>query len=220
MRGSQEIPIGKRTVIERGDVLQLTGPDRAVETRCRDHRRDRAALRHHGFCRHGVGHLCRGGHRCDNLGAARVESILPSAPAWAPLWRASSLVTSARCDPIFGRIPDGAIAFMQSFGLAAFVAMVGIGAGPEFFVAIKEAGWGLLFGGVVVTLVSANRWPLLRPIRAEAESAAPVSAACPEPRRSPGPWRRFRKSPAVRSRFSGIPALSRSLISCSRLGGR
>jgi putative transport protein len=42
---------------------------------------------------------------------------------------------------------------MQSLGLAAFVAMVGLGAGPHFGPAIREAGIGLFLGGVVVTLV-------------------------------------------------------------------
>jgi putative transport protein len=55
--------------------------------------------------------------------------------------------------PIFGRVPDGAVSFMQSFGLAAFVAMIGLGAGPHFLPAIKEAGIGLLIGGMFVTMI-------------------------------------------------------------------
>ena len=55
--------------------------------------------------------------------------------------------------PLFGRIPDAAIRFMQSIGLSGFVAMIGIGAGPHFMPAIREAGIGLFFGGIVVTLV-------------------------------------------------------------------
>jgi putative transport protein len=42
---------------------------------------------------------------------------------------------------------------MQAIGLSAFVAMVGIGAGPHFAAAIREAGIGLLIGGMIVTLV-------------------------------------------------------------------
>jgi putative transport protein len=55
--------------------------------------------------------------------------------------------------PLFGRIPDGAITFMTSLGLAAFVGLTGIHAGPIFFSALSEAGIGLLFGGMVVTLL-------------------------------------------------------------------
>jgi len=54
--------------------------------------------------------------------------------------------------PLFGRIPDGAIALMTSLGLAAFVGLTGIHAGPVFLSALREAGIGLLLGGMVVTL--------------------------------------------------------------------
>ena len=55
--------------------------------------------------------------------------------------------------PLFGRIPDGAISLMTSLGLAAFVGLTGIHAGPIFLSALREAGIGLLFGGMVVTLL-------------------------------------------------------------------
>jgi putative transport protein len=54
--------------------------------------------------------------------------------------------------PLFGRIPDASISFMTSLGLAAFVAMIGLTAGPNFVEAVREAGPQLLLGGVVVTL--------------------------------------------------------------------
>jgi len=55
--------------------------------------------------------------------------------------------------PWFGRIPDAAILFMRSVGLAAFVAMIGLKAGPIFVNAVKEYGYILFLGGIVVTLV-------------------------------------------------------------------
>jgi putative transport protein len=55
--------------------------------------------------------------------------------------------------PHFGRIPDGAINLMTSLGLAAFVGLTGIHAGPIFLSALREAGIGLLLGGMVVTLL-------------------------------------------------------------------
>jgi putative transport protein len=53
--------------------------------------------------------------------------------------------------PLFGRIPDGAVALMISLGLAAFVAMIGLSAGPHFVDALRQEGVGLFFGGIVVT---------------------------------------------------------------------
>ena len=55
--------------------------------------------------------------------------------------------------PLFGRIPDGAVALMTALGLAAFVALTGLHAGPVFLPALKESGLGLLLGGVAVTLI-------------------------------------------------------------------
>ena len=42
---------------------------------------------------------------------------------------------------------------MTSLGLAAFVGLTGINAGPVFIAAVKEAGIGLLLGGMVVTML-------------------------------------------------------------------
>ena len=55
--------------------------------------------------------------------------------------------------PLFGRMPDGAVALMTSLGLAAFVGLTGIQAGPFFLTALREAGIGLFLGGMVVTLL-------------------------------------------------------------------
>jgi len=49
--------------------------------------------------------------------------------------------------------PAPAIEFMKSIGLSAFVAMIGLKAGPVFIDAIREVGLAVFFGGIVVTLV-------------------------------------------------------------------
>src|SRR5207244_11643220 len=54
--------------------------------------------------------------------------------------------------PWFGKIPDGAIHFMKDIGLAAFVAMVGLKAGPIFITAVRQYSYILFLGGVVVTV--------------------------------------------------------------------
>jgi putative transport protein len=54
--------------------------------------------------------------------------------------------------PWFARFPDAAILFMRSIGLAAFVAMVGLKAGPIFVTAVRDHGYVLFLGGMVVTM--------------------------------------------------------------------
>ncbi len=151
-RGTEEIPLGTRTVIERGDVLSLVGSESAIE---------RAAKR--------IGAIVRPLDTTDfvAVGLAIFVGALVGATIYLPVGTTkiflgtsvgtllagvvTGYIRSVR--PLFGRVPDGAVAFMQSIGLSGFVAMVGLGAGPEFLPAVREAGLGLLIGGVFVTLV-------------------------------------------------------------------
>jgi len=55
--------------------------------------------------------------------------------------------------PNFAALPVGASNFLRDFGLAVFVGIVGISAGPQALVAIEQYGLTLFFLGVAVTLL-------------------------------------------------------------------
>src|ERR1700733_7243825 len=55
--------------------------------------------------------------------------------------------------PNFAALPTGASNFLRDFGLAVFVGIVGISAGPQALVAIEQYGLTLFFLGVGVTLI-------------------------------------------------------------------
>jgi len=55
--------------------------------------------------------------------------------------------------PNFAALPSGASNFLRDFGLAVFVGIVGITAGPQALVAIEHHGLTLFFLGVGVTLI-------------------------------------------------------------------
>ena len=151
-RRGVEIPAGTRTVVERGDTLALAGAEPVVL----------AAAKH-------LGEVVQPTDTTDFVAlgfAILVGALIGSALAFkvggVSISVGSSVgtllagittgyVRSTR--PLFGRIPDQAIKFMQSFGLAGFVAMTGITAGPHFVSAVREAGVSLLLGGAVVTMV-------------------------------------------------------------------
>src|SRR5215467_4761106 len=151
-RAGQSIPIGAGTIIERGDTLQVTGSEAAVERL--------APL---------VGRVINPTEESDFvvLGIAVFLGVLLGAVLTIPIGHlrialgtsvgtllAGVLVGWLRSvRPWFGRMPDAAISFMKSIGLAAFVAMVGLKAGPIFVSAVKEYGYILFLGGIVVTLV-------------------------------------------------------------------
>jgi putative transport protein len=152
MRGTQEVPIGTRTVVERGDVLSLVGSEAAVERVVQV-----------------TGPIIRPTEMTDFVvvGVSIFLGALLGAALFVPIGGTRVFLGTSvgtllagvvaghlrTVRPLFGRIPDGAVAFMQSMGLSGFVAMIGLGAGPEFIPALKEAGVGLLIGGVFVTLI-------------------------------------------------------------------
>jgi len=149
-RRGMSIPVGSGTTVERGDVVHVTGPAHAV-TRV-------AGL---------VGQivlpsdttdfvaLCLGVCTGALIGSAIViplgslHIVLGTSIGTLIAGLLTGYLHSVR--PLFGRIPDGAIALMNALGLAAFVGMIGIGAGPHFVDALRDAGLSLFFGGVVVT---------------------------------------------------------------------
>jgi putative transport protein len=151
-RQSEMLPIGLNTVIARGDILKVTGTEPAVE----------------GFAQI-AGMVLNPVKESDlgTLGLAIFAGIFVGAIVTIPIGSLRiSLGTSVgtllagllvgwfgSVVPWFGRIPEGAILFMRSMGLAAFVAMIGLKAGPVFVSSLKEVGYVLLLGGAVVTLM-------------------------------------------------------------------
>jgi len=150
LRGEDRIPVARGTVIRRGDVLRVTGPEPAVVRAEAALGRSVVPTENTDFVTLGLGIF---------LGAlAGVLIVIPVGEFRIPLGTsvgallAGLLVGYLRSvRPLFGRIPEGAISLMMALGLASFVGMVGISAGPHFMVALREAGVALLFGGMVVT---------------------------------------------------------------------
>ncbi|MEK1887121.1 MAG: aspartate-alanine antiporter [Phyllobacterium sp.] len=151
-RGTQELPLAPGIAVQRGDILRLVGPEGVVA---------RAAKR--------IGVIIAPTTATDFfvLGLAiffgGLIGVLVTIPIGDMRISLSTSVGTLLAGlivghmrtrfPLFGRIPDGAVSLMTALGLAAFVAMTGLHAGPVFFSAIAEAGVGLLFGGMIVTLM-------------------------------------------------------------------
>lgn len=151
-RGGLDLPLAPGLAVQVGDVLRLVGPEAVVRA---------AAAR--------IGTIIAPTTATDFIvlglaiflgGLAGVVITFPIADMRISLSTsvgtllAGLIVGHMRTRfPMFARIPDGAVALMTALGLAAFVAMTGLHAGPVFFAAVAQAGIGLLFGGMVVTTV-------------------------------------------------------------------
>jgi putative transport protein len=151
-RGGQEIPIAPGIVLQRGDLLRVVGPERVVENAAKNIGVIVAPSTSIDFVVLGLAIFIGG--LVGVLVNFSIGGIKITLSTSVGTLLAGLLVGYLRTHlPHFGRIPDGAINLMTSLGLAAFVGLTGIHAGPVFLSALWEAGIGLLLGGMVVTLL-------------------------------------------------------------------
>src|SRR6185312_1917163 len=150
-RGSQELPIAAGVVLQRGDLLRVVGPESVVEHAAKTIGVIVAPNTSIDFVVLGLAIFLGG--VVGVLVSFPISGIKIALSTSVGTLLAGLLVGYLRTRlPHFGRIPDGAISLMTSLGLAAFVGLTGIHAGPIFLSALRESGAGLLLGGMVVTL--------------------------------------------------------------------
>jgi putative transport protein len=150
-RAGHEMPLAFGTRVDRGDVLQIAGTKRDVE---------RAAQ--------ALGYADRPTNMTDmvfvgagiTLGGllgsliVRVGGIPLSLSTTGGALIAGLVFGWLRSvHPTFGRIPSPALWILNNVGLTAFIAVVGINAGPGFVAGLKEAGPALFIAGVAVTIL-------------------------------------------------------------------
>ena len=148
IRGGEEIPFGAETIINRGDILRLTGAARDVE-------RVGKAL---GYIERpssesdvvflGLGIVAGGlvGLLTLNVGALPLTLTTSGGALIMGLifgWLRSVY-------PTFGRIPEPALWIFDTVGLAVFIGIVGLTAGPTFVSGLRQTGPSLLVVGFIV----------------------------------------------------------------------
>jgi putative transport protein len=149
-RAGRELPFAPETRMERGDILTVTGRENEVariadrigyaeySTSATDLLLVGAAIAIGGLI--GVPAL--------KVGHVEIGLSIPVGVLLAGL-----VVGHFRLIyPRFGRVPDASVWLFESLGLTAFLAAVGIDAGPALADAFKVFGWPLLAAGVIVAL--------------------------------------------------------------------
>ncbi len=152
IRGGQEMPFARNTTMERGDWLQITGAQADVE---------RTAMV--------LGYVERASSETDmifvGLGVVLggLVGLLSVTIGGLPITLTSSggaliggLVFGwlRSLYPVFGRIPEAAIWVFDTVGLAVFIGVVGLSAGPTFFAGVQKSGLILLVVGAIVPILS------------------------------------------------------------------
>jgi putative transport protein len=151
VRAGEQLPLGSKVVLERGDVLTLIGAKRHV---------DRVAAQ--------LGPVERPSHATDLLWLCLAIGIggLLGLPAIhvrglsiglglpvGVLLAAFVIGWLHSIRPLFGRVPEPVIWLLDNLGLNGFLAAVGINAGPSFVRGLRSSGLELLATGVIVCAV-------------------------------------------------------------------
>jgi putative transport protein len=151
LRAGEELPLGSNVVLERGDVMSLVGAKQHVDrvaAQLGSVERASNATELISICLAiGIGGLI--GLPALHLARLSIGLGLPVGVLLASLvvgWLHST-------KPAFSRVPEPVVWLLNSLGLAAFVASIGINAGPGFVHGVRTSGLALLITGVIVCAV-------------------------------------------------------------------
>ncbi|MEV7600825.1 aspartate-alanine antiporter [Kitasatospora sp. NPDC089797] len=193
-RSGAEFPYRLSTRLERGDTLVLNGPKRLVDPAGRSLGKPVPTSFATDMTWVGLGIFLGGCLGIPALTAGGVPISLSTSGGALIMGLVFGWIRGKY--PTFGNVPPGAQWFMDTFGLCAFVAIVGINAGPGFTSGLSQAGWGLLAWGAVATvlplvagllvgrLVFRMRTPILMGVLAGAQTTTAAIGAINESARS------------------------------------
>ena len=150
MRAGQEIPFAHGTTVNRGDILQIVGPQRHVE-------RAAEAL---GYADRptsatdmifvGIGIVLGGLFGLLSVTIGGLNLTLTSSGGALVGGLVFGWLRAVR--PVFGRIPEPALWVFDTVGLATFIGVVGLDAGPTFIDGLRHTGVSLVFVGLAVAI--------------------------------------------------------------------
>jgi putative transport protein len=150
-RGGVEIPTGKFTGFNPGDVVELIGPQQAVERAAKLIGYSLRPTSATPLSIVGIGIFLGGliGIPYFYIGDIKVTLTISVGVLLGGLFM--GWLKTRR--PILPYIPEAALQSLITLGLAVFVACVGIQAGPVFLDAVRNLGGSILLAGIGVTLI-------------------------------------------------------------------
>jgi putative transport protein len=150
VRGGEEIPFFGDTVVQRGDVLRLAGNAADVDRVGRLLGYIERPSSETDVVFVGLGILVGGLIGLLTVRIGGLPLTLTSSGGALVMGLVFGWLRSVR--PTFGRIPEPALWVFDTIGLAVFIAVVGLNAGPTFVAGLRTTGAGLLVVGFIVAV--------------------------------------------------------------------
>jgi putative transport protein len=150
IRTGQEIPFTAETIINRGDLLKVSGLKEDVERAAKSIGYIDRATPDTDMVFVGLGILLGGLVGLLAVTIAGISITLTTSGGALVMGLIFGWLRSKT--PKFGRIPEAALWIFDNVGLAAFIGIVGLTAGPSFISGLSQTGVGLLFAGLIVAI--------------------------------------------------------------------
>lgn len=153
-RMGQSIPALSGTVLQQGDVVSLYGEDRAVSRAAQELGKLLPPGNKTDFMFLGIGVIV--GLLVGQLSVKFGTLVLTLGSGGGALVSGLIFGWLNMRHPVFGRLPLAAAEFAKDFGLAAFIASIGLSAGPDAVDLVKKYGLILPFLAVLVSVIPAT----------------------------------------------------------------
>ena len=150
VRGGEEIPFAPDTVLNRGDLLRLAGAKSDVERAGRALGYIERPSSETDVVFVGLGILAGGLLGSLTLMVGTLPLSLTASGGALIMGLVFGWLRSVR--PTFGRIPEPALWVFDTVGLAVFIGVVGLSAGPSFVAGLRQMGPSLLVVGFIVAV--------------------------------------------------------------------
>jgi putative transport protein len=150
VRGGEEIPFEVDTPLNRGDLLRLAGSKADVERVGRALGYIERSSSETDVVFVGLGILVGGFVGLLSVTVGGLPLSLTASGGALIMGLVFGWLRSVR--PTFGRIPEPALWVFDTIGLAVFIGVVGLSAGPSFVAGLRQMGPSLLLVGFVVAV--------------------------------------------------------------------
>ena len=150
IRGGEEIPFSPETTVDRGDLLRIVGATQHVERVGRIFGYIERPSSETDVVFVGLGILLGGLIGLLSVKVGGLPLSLTATGGSLIMGLVFGWLRSVR--PTFGRIPEPALWVFDTVGLAVFIGVVGLNAGPSFVTGLRATGPSLLLVGFLVAV--------------------------------------------------------------------
>lgn len=151
IRTGQEMPFTPETIVNRGDLLKISGLLPDVERTAISAGYIDKVTRETDMIFVGLGILLGGLVGLLAVTIFGISITLTTSGGALIMGLVFGWLRSKT--PKFGRIPDPALWIFDTVGLSTFIGIVGLSAGPSFISGLEQTGLGLLLAGLIVAVL-------------------------------------------------------------------